>query len=477
MAFDASPSWSGFNYQGKIAVYYALQVINSQPVDFNFSSYSLILENTEDFEISVDGNPISFHQVKAYQKHSFSEYSEALVGISLELYKSPEANGYLHSWKAVNNKAGKSSVAESISAVFAGIVEEYQSCHEKKGETIIEQAASNKKKLDKLASIVRLALPQKSEQQLIAILQELALNNNPIIRRFHLYQYPNGSLFCDLNDVELLIKSELQTSFANRGMPITGRQIDNSFHYFLGEIDRHIIARHKNESGKPIPIPFQEILDILFTNFEDVSKDHFACEFKNIFMNKFHDYMDDEELYTLSTDQHCNLKAIQSILCELPPGNLWEHYRHFAPHKYVHPHNNMATAFEADFEGILFGLLKIFHSINSQKNFHDLPRNLLTYRSFAPRPTYYLPTVISGEYSPQKIAREILKNPHMTESLFEINKLIYRGKCIEKLPSHATEHTDPPQEIDADTRAKRTQIMESLSLISIEAAKGELNAD
>lgn len=51
MAHDASPSWSGFNYQGKVALYYALRLINEKAADFDFTDYSLVLENTEDFEV------------------------------------------------------------------------------------------------------------------------------------------------------------------------------------------------------------------------------------------------------------------------------------------------------------------------------------------------------------------------------------------------------------------------------------------
>lgn len=96
MAFDASPSWSGFNYQGKVALYYALRLINAEPVDADLSVYSLMLESTEDFEIRCNGDPISFHQVKAYNSSTYSNYSDALLGITLELYKQPGVAGRIH---------------------------------------------------------------------------------------------------------------------------------------------------------------------------------------------------------------------------------------------------------------------------------------------------------------------------------------------------------------------------------------------
>lgn len=476
-AFDASPSWSGFNYQGKIALYYAFLVINEKSVDFDFSDYNLVLENTEDFEVVIGEDAASFHQVKAHDSSSFSKYRNALIGISLELYKSEETRGYLHSWKAVNNSDGKTNILDSITAAFAGIVSEYNSCSEKKGKTVIEKAASNNSDIGKPASIIRLALPGRSEQQLVDILQGLAVDNNSVVSRFELYRYPDGKFCCDLGNAEALIKDELRICFSNREMPTSLKQIDNAFHYFLGAIDRHIIERHKNETGAPIPISFLTLIEALHINFEDPSRSYFACEFKNKFMNKFYEFMSDDELYAHPATSHCNLKAIRNVFFDLSPEQLWEHYRHFSPHKYVDPHKILETALDADFEGIFFGLLKIFYAIDSSRKSHNLARNVLLYRKPEARPVYYLPTIISSEYTPKKLAREILKNPHMTESLFEIDKLIYRGECIERLSSHVTEHTDPPMEIGGDARAKRNQIMESISLISIETAKDELNAD
>lgn len=96
MAYDASPSWSGFNYQGKVALFYVLSMINSKSLSYDFNNYTVTLEKTEDFEIAESGRVISYHQVKAYQLPSYSKYSEALIGIMLELYKCKDAKGFLH---------------------------------------------------------------------------------------------------------------------------------------------------------------------------------------------------------------------------------------------------------------------------------------------------------------------------------------------------------------------------------------------
>lgn len=65
---DAIPTWSGFNYQGKMMLLYVLELINQIAKDKNkdIDAYSVELEKTEDFCIICDSEYKSFHQVKAY---------------------------------------------------------------------------------------------------------------------------------------------------------------------------------------------------------------------------------------------------------------------------------------------------------------------------------------------------------------------------------------------------------------------------
>ena len=48
---DAIPTWSGFNYQGKMMLLYVLELINQIAKDKNkdIGTYSVELEKTEDF--------------------------------------------------------------------------------------------------------------------------------------------------------------------------------------------------------------------------------------------------------------------------------------------------------------------------------------------------------------------------------------------------------------------------------------------
>ncbi|MBH0007391.1 ABC-three component system protein [Psychrobacter sp. SWN149] len=70
---SAISSWSGFVYQGKIALYHCLKLLLQDELDFD-----LQLDSTEDFAIYRDGLLISAHQVKAKVGKYRSNYTSAL---------------------------------------------------------------------------------------------------------------------------------------------------------------------------------------------------------------------------------------------------------------------------------------------------------------------------------------------------------------------------------------------------------------
>lgn len=76
---DAIPTWSGFNYQGKIMLFYVLKLINQINKEKDERVYAVNLEEIEDFCILCDSEYISFHQVKAWLSVTkWSSYSTAM---------------------------------------------------------------------------------------------------------------------------------------------------------------------------------------------------------------------------------------------------------------------------------------------------------------------------------------------------------------------------------------------------------------
>lgn len=72
----AISTWSGFVYQGKLALYHCLEMMSSG-YEAN-RDLKLQLESQDDFAIFRDQHCLSMHQVKAYKETHFSAYSKGI---------------------------------------------------------------------------------------------------------------------------------------------------------------------------------------------------------------------------------------------------------------------------------------------------------------------------------------------------------------------------------------------------------------
>lgn len=89
---SAVSSWSGYVYQGKIALYHSLKLIHEGDIDFD-----LQLDSTDDFAIYKKGKIHTAHQVKAKISKYRSGYIKALEQSTLiEFDKIKGTNRYFH---------------------------------------------------------------------------------------------------------------------------------------------------------------------------------------------------------------------------------------------------------------------------------------------------------------------------------------------------------------------------------------------
>ncbi len=87
---DATPSWNGFNYQGKVGLYVSLKMILDKLVEhgkdsihFNdfLSTHTIEYEWIEDFSIKEKERYVSLHQVKHKDCTGFADHISAIVTI------------------------------------------------------------------------------------------------------------------------------------------------------------------------------------------------------------------------------------------------------------------------------------------------------------------------------------------------------------------------------------------------------------
>ena len=89
---SAISSWSGFVYQGKVALYHSLKLIIENERDFE-----LQLDSTDDFAIYKDGKLLSAHQVKAKVGSTRGSYTKALIkSAGIDDHRKAGTNRYFH---------------------------------------------------------------------------------------------------------------------------------------------------------------------------------------------------------------------------------------------------------------------------------------------------------------------------------------------------------------------------------------------
>lgn len=98
----AITSWSGFVYQGKVAIYHVLKLLNESEIYYD---HILRLEYFDDFEIlDSSENVVSVHQVKAWKAQTYSSYREAFQKLKEKAVNNNEAEKHFHVANEIINK-------------------------------------------------------------------------------------------------------------------------------------------------------------------------------------------------------------------------------------------------------------------------------------------------------------------------------------------------------------------------------------
>ncbi|MDK2934805.1 MAG: hypothetical protein PWP27_2615 [Clostridiales bacterium] len=290
LGYDATNSWSGYNYQGKTAIYIALKKINSLYSSNNgtaIPTYFLELEWLEDFSIiyRVDGkmNYESIHQVKARKDTKISSYAQALTLLLKKIENHSEiGQAYLHTINIIDYPDGQWETAlndvftanNTLQDLIAEVEQYINDKHKLKDLTeritkpggptnfILSLKNEYKKKypgmkLTKDKINEALALLKESLQEDLEYCKKGISQSS--LQKIKLYSYDNQTTskeYCPLDKIEELIKNEI-LEYWRRNPAYLWKISDSNllqdiYLYLLGEIDKHIVYRHQNYGSNPI---------------------------------------------------------------------------------------------------------------------------------------------------------------------------------------------------------------------------------
>lgn len=275
--WDATNSWSGYNYQGKIALFVVLKKINELisigKVD-EIEKYSIELEWLEDFSILYKDNDgvqyKTIHQVKAKDKHNITDYEDALVKLYYKIvnHKTIEY-AYLHVCKSINydenewnDKVKELILKCSHIKALQNIIISYKSNPKKKDEVEKIYKSGRKSEVNKLIKEynekyfeyrkINVHNVDNILDRILSDLQAQMLTSQNIqdedIKKLEVYSYSNGNVYCELAEINDLIKVEINSYWRNTGAE-GWKCTDQNFCEMIflclqGLIDKHITQRH-----------------------------------------------------------------------------------------------------------------------------------------------------------------------------------------------------------------------------------------
>lgn len=268
---DASPSWNGYNHQGKVGLFVVLDMIKREKIsEEEMEIWELELEWFEDFSIKKNTEYIAIHQVKTYKSSAPSDFKEAIWILLAKLLEFENVeNAYLHT---VKDMSFKDKLREKL--------KEYSIKESDKGVNI----------------------PYESK-----MLVRNSGKYEELFDKFSLYDYSDESnthkYHCEMDNIEEAIENKLQEMSEEY---LTSKHLKRVYYNLLGLIDNNIKARHINIQNKnditKVSISFHEIYQIIRKNHESISKEYATYKLKNEFEKTAVEYVD---VYKENIEEFC----------------------------------------------------------------------------------------------------------------------------------------------------------------------------
>lgn len=414
----AAATWSGFIYQGKVALYHVLHLLNT---DSNFLDYSLQLDSLEDFAITklVGGEitPVTLHQVKAMKSSLYSSYKVAFEKLEKRLIDFHCNGAYFH--LAINNEK---------------TIDEIKRLH----PTI---DIYNQYNDDGYCSLDEIDIKCKNQISLFLDDNALAHRNTP------------ENLEVLKNNIEALISSQIIAIHSNnhkRG----GLSIREGAYYFT--------------------IPLSNFIEILREDPQDLLDEKYYIFLTKKLLNQYHyefclETQDDieDEGKVITTEQKEKLNQYLQQINALEETSLLKFITSLLPNRKVKLNNIIdfkdgnvnKDEFKGAFLKILFQLIKPIGEIG--KNLTWIDANNLKYTATA---------INQGTSSAKDVCKSIYKNIQDTdiEIPYESDKLITSDIDVESIK----EKLNIQSEVDKD-KSDKNNITKwyDIGLVSLRIAK------
>jgi hypothetical protein len=413
----AITSWSGFVYQGKVAIYHVLQLLESPET---CTGFALQLDCLEDFAIlDGDGTTISMHQVKAKKTQYYSGYKKDFEKLKEKADEQECTDAKFHVARAINNRSEQDIEKDHSPVKFYKYDGDY-CCP-----------------VDEI------------DQKIEGKLQTLFAT-----------RYPED-IYKHFNEYASKARSYLDQIVLKRVL-VTHRII-------------HDDLAPQAEAAYKQTIPFSEFIDILSDDLQQRGQGEEYYLY--VLLGDIHQYyqhycIDNED--EVSDDELKKLSYCMKVIGELDIPPMIQFIRNIIPHR------DFKFRTLADFKEKTFNQEEFqdafLTTMKRLKQPEYNPKNFFRWhaegKSFTPT------TINTAAAHARKICRNIIKNAKQTDLniMFEGNNLITSGINVDSILDEVPEVVrTPAEEEDCDKRHHVTR-WKNVALVSLENATEVINA-
>ncbi len=503
MAHEAVPTWSGYNYQGKIAIYHAIKKIN----EFKQNNYDieviknhkLEIEYFEDFAI-IDENDkyISVHQVKAGD--SFSSYDEIKKWFDKSINSVVEMNysnlsGDTKAFIVAQDedkvyrtkKAEQLKYADTIVICNKNDLEQYkQLIHTKTSrDNNNNQEVINCIEYNTLTRSLTIQ-PTYTFSNVKGCFKDYLPYDSSITRFLHVskthqwtdYIYPydiisddgsNGSLkyYCEVNEIDSLIDNQIMIYDSRTSSQI--KLIRLKLHELLAQ---HIADRHKSYRSNPEKcISFSEILSLLDSiSIHIDSEDDAYLDLQYKFANCFDEYQRD--LCDIGQNINNKLIYLNSVVSNMDKEQIKLFTRLISPNKKVGNNDIQSISEKLVQEDTI---KNVYFEIINELQTNTLPlTDQSVVRYSLNSKSYMVSTINENRARAKSVANAIVENyqqdPNIYSLLMNITDIITREINLDNI----TNESPHIHQYNNDTRERFMKIA-NIRLIDKDTAKAEIN--
>ena len=507
--WDASFSWNGYMYQGKVALLVALKKINEST---DLEGYWLELEGVEDFSIGFEELYKSVHQVKNRQDNAIKDYREALSNIVKRIKDySSISNGYLHTKNEIKVNDWKKEIQKELLDYYPEKIQQLEKIvvdsdiQSKAYDEILEKWNEKTKKLDRKTKDIYKLLIEKIEHENVlsdksdittgvfksacekVLCDEKAIydfaEKKLAIGKIELFLYPNGNTFADSSDIIDMTINEIK-KYWGESAEYREEKVEIYYIKLLNLINENITERAENSSKmkKILLQEFKKILDIDTAMICGNTKEEASLRLKYLYLAEKDEFCTNDvcEVKSEENCENCRLEYISNYILTRPLPQIESIFRIMSLHK-------KGELIERGFE--LFSKPELentfFAGITElDKDFFIRQCKVLCQVS----DKFMLATTIDAERLGRKkiiikdlvqndlheVCHKIINNDEYDTALMEVDKLLTKNFDVEDIFKEACKInvvTENDDELEDKLKYMNITKTKKVSLISIKNAK------